>query len=163
MKATHKPKTVIIGNQAVILNPGQFLFGRKKASEDTCLSQQNVRTALKVLIAHHQITIKSTNKYSIISITNWHRYQPATTDNQPAKQPASQPTDNQQITTYKNNKNIKNINTSPADADIYNEIDALSEWLYDKNIFPKVHAFKNKMLKENKNPAALSHTLSQLR
>lgn len=52
----------------------------------------------------HSITSKSTNRFSIISITNWEAYQGIEDDSQPASQPANQPATNQQITTYKNNK-----------------------------------------------------------
>ena len=56
----------------------------------------------------------------------------------------------------------KNITTSPANADILKKIDKLAEELYEHGRFPKVHAFKNKMLKLNKNAYALCHTLERL-
>ena len=55
-----------------------------------------------------------------------------------------------------------NINTSPANADILKKIDGLAEELYEHGRFPKVHAFKNKALKLNKNAYALCHTLERL-
>jgi hypothetical protein len=163
MRATHKKHTAIIGSQGVLLNPGQFLFGRKRASNDTGLSEQTIRTAIKMLKNNHQIDVKPTNKYSIITIINWDLYQPEPTKaNQQTtiKVTNKQPTDNQQITTYKNIYNIKDNNTSPADADLLRKIDAISETLYNQGRFKKVHAFKNKMLKKNSN--ALYHALNQL-
>jgi hypothetical protein len=166
MRATHKKWNAIIGNQVVPLNPGQFIFGRKRAGHDTPLSEQTIRTAIKVLVSNQQISVKSTNKYSIITVINWDIYQPEESDtNQQITSNITnkEPTNNQQITTYKNIKNIKNINTSPADADILKKIKQISDWLYEKKRFPKVHAFVNKMLKENKNKSAVLHTLEQLK
>ena len=40
-------------------------------------------------------------------------------------------------------------------------IDEICKELYDQKIFPKVHVFKNAMLKKNKNKRAILHTLSR--
>lgn len=98
MKASHREFDAIVGLQVIRLMPGQFVFGRRKASEETGLSQQEIRTILAFLIKAGNLTIKTTNKFSIITIVNWHIYQAKETDNQPA----DQPTTNQQLTTYKN-------------------------------------------------------------
>ncbi len=86
---------------------GQLLTGRAKLAEATGLSQQNVRTSLDKLKSTNELTSKTFNKYSIITITNWYKYQDINqqltselTNNQPAT--------NQQLTTFKNVKNIKN-------------------------------------------------------
>jgi hypothetical protein len=50
------------------------------------------------------------------------------------------------------------INES-SDIKIIEEIDKVSKELYDKKIFPEVYAFKNKMLKEQKNTRSILHTL----
>jgi len=42
---------------------------------------------------------------------------------------------------------------------VLEELESLCNDLYDKKIFPKVHAWKNKMLKEKTNPRALCHCL----
>ena len=39
------------------------------------------------------------------------------------------------------------------------EIEKISKRLYDDGSFPKVHAFKNKMLKDKKNPRTILHAL----
>ena len=44
---------------------------------------------------------------------------------------------------------------------INSEIETVTEKLYQEKIFPKVHAFKNKMLKKNQNERAILHTLSR--
>lgn len=75
MDATHKPTSVLVGRQVVDLEPGQLVFGRKVFSVKTGVSEAVIRSSLNVLQALQQITIKSTTKYSVISITNWSKYQ----------------------------------------------------------------------------------------
>jgi hypothetical protein len=99
---THSQKVSVKRNsgtitEEVLLKPGQLIFGRKKAAEDTRLSEQNIRTALKHLKCLKNITVKSTSNYSIITIVNWEHYQ---TNSE------NQPTLNQHLTT---NKKVKNI------------------------------------------------------
>jgi len=105
LKANHKNECkVMVGRQEVTLKPGQFIFGRRTAAEETGLSEQEVRSILASLSGRQNLTSKSTNKYSIISINNWDTYQGGGRKDQPA----DQPTINQQLTTNKNIKNIKN-------------------------------------------------------
>jgi len=104
MKATHQHRIQVVGNQQIELSPGQFIFGRFKAMEETGLSVQKIRTSIEQLSKRRNLTIKSTNKYSIISIVNWKQYQEEIT----IKTTNKQPTNNQQITTNKNVKNVKN-------------------------------------------------------
>lgn len=104
MKATHKPIKITIGFKVIELQPGQFIYGRKVASKETGLSEQTLRTCIEKLNGS-KLTIKPTNKYTLVTINNWEAYQ-SEEKNQPANQPAS----NQQVTTYKNVKNVKNIN-----------------------------------------------------
>lgn len=76
MKANHeKDYKQVIGFQEIILQPGQFIFGLHVSSEETGLSIQKIRTCLSFLKKYKNLTIKSTNKFSIISIINWHTYQ----------------------------------------------------------------------------------------
>jgi hypothetical protein len=111
MKASHKKITEHINFQNIELEPGQFIFGRIKSSQECGLSQQTVRTCLKSLRCSQNLTIKSTNKYSIITIINWDIYQVSDheTNQQSNRSVTSkQPATNQQLTTNKNDKNDKN-------------------------------------------------------
>ena len=87
--------------------------------------KQEIRTIIAFLKKSGNLTIKSTNKYSVITIINWHRYQCKGSDDQPS----DQPTANQQLTTYKNEKNIKN-KISPEE--ILSAISALMERYPDR-------------------------------
>jgi hypothetical protein len=75
MKASHKERDVVIGFQQVHLMPGDFIFGRKKASEELAMSEQTIRTCIETLKKLKNLTIKVTNKYSVVSIVNWSIYQ----------------------------------------------------------------------------------------
>jgi len=87
------------------IKPGQLLYGRKKLAEWAGLSEQNVRTILKDLKSTNEVTIESNRQYSIITVSNWIKYQDT---NQPANQQLtnSQPTGNH-IQEYKKDKKDK--------------------------------------------------------
>jgi hypothetical protein len=51
-----------------------LVFGRKKAAEETGLSEQNVRTFLKYLKKSKSISVEPTPEFSIVTITNWTYY-----------------------------------------------------------------------------------------
>ena len=91
LKASHEEITVLVGNQKVTLAPGEFVFGRSKAALDLGMSEQNIRSALGTLKTLKNLTIRSTNKFSVITVVNWDFYQGDTnestsnlTDDQPA-------------------------------------------------------------------------------
>lgn len=102
-----------------ILKPGQFITSLKHLSEDLGFSVQQIRTALKKLESTEEITYKSTNKYTIITVLNWGIYQvddenTNTVSNNPITN--EQQTNNKQATNeqqhrknVKNNKNVKNV------------------------------------------------------
>ena len=75
LKATYREHTVLVGMQEINLKPGQFVFGRKVASEESGLSERTIRTCMEKLKNMRKLTIKTTNKFSIITIVNWGRYQ----------------------------------------------------------------------------------------
>ncbi|MCM1364638.1 MAG: hypothetical protein NC122_04980 [Faecalibacterium sp.] len=99
----------------VTLKEGQVVTGTKKLADDLGFSRQQVRTALDKLKSTKEITIKATNKYSIITIVNWEDYQSSeekATNTSTKSATNEQPTSNQQITNNqpqrKNNKNKRN-------------------------------------------------------
>lgn len=94
LKANYKDKEW----QGILIKRGSFVTGRKKLAEETGLTEQQVRTSLKRLKATNEITIKTTKKYSIISIVNYEMYQQNSQDNN-QQLTNNQPTTNQQLTT----------------------------------------------------------------
>lgn len=96
--------------QGVQLQPGQFITGRDAISRDTGITTQSVRTALKNLEKTGEITIKPTNKFSVVTVVNWAKFQtPTGTPNQQINQQLTnnQPATNQQLTTNKNDNNVR--------------------------------------------------------
>lgn len=83
---------------------GSFLTGRKQLSYETGLSEQEVRTSLKRLKSTNELTSKSTNINTLITVTNYEKYQTA---NQQSNQQLTneQPATNQQLTTTNNDNN----------------------------------------------------------
>jgi hypothetical protein len=84
--------------------PGQLLTGRKELSANTGLSERAIRTVLKDLKTTNEVTIKSCNKYSIITIINWLQYQQ--NDQQSDQQVTSKHPKNDHIQEYKNERII---------------------------------------------------------
>ena len=92
--------------QGVTVKRGQTIIGREKLSKTLGISEQKIRNCIKRLKSTSQITIKTTNRYSIITIVKWEEYQ-GRLEKQPDEQPANQQTNNQQTTTPKDNKEYK--------------------------------------------------------
>jgi hypothetical protein len=115
LKATHQEFDDIVGLQTVHLLPGQFVTGREKGSAQTGLTEQEYRTIMKFLKKTGNITIKSTNKFSIVSIVNWDIYQGNDNKiNQHTNQPATnkEPATNH-IQEHKNKEEHKDITSLP--------------------------------------------------
>lgn len=121
LKASHKDHQQLLGDTIVDLKEGQLATGRQALASATGLTIQNVRTALNKLESLGIITIKPTNKYSVITVLAWTEYQ---NDNQQTNQQVTSksPASNQQVTTNKNVKNVKNDNNICQQvADAFNE------------------------------------------
>jgi len=94
-----------------IIMPGQLLTGRKKMALDTGLSERNVRTSLDKLKSTKEVTSRTFSKYSIITITNWNKYQ--CIDQQPTSSASSSASSNRPATDHiqelKEDKEEKNL------------------------------------------------------
>ena len=89
---------------------GSIVTGIHALSESLGISEQSIRTSLKHLKSTGEITIKSTNKFSIVTITNWEKFQGFSeelTSQSTSKLTSNQQTTNNQLTTYKEIKNIR--------------------------------------------------------
>lgn len=67
---------------------GSLVTGRKKLAEETGLTEDMVRTALKHLKDTHEITSKAYSKFSVITLVNYDRFQESP-QQVPSKPPAS--------------------------------------------------------------------------
>lgn len=107
LKANHEETTFFVGMQKVELLEGQFIFGRKKASEELHMSPTTVVNWMRTLKQDSYLDIKTTNKYSVITIKKWNEFQKM--DN---KLYNRKTTERQQKDTYKNDKNDKKYNNT---------------------------------------------------
>lgn len=92
--------------RGIDVKAGQNIVGRKKLADALKLSERQIRTSLKKLKSTNEIAIETTNKYTLITIVNWGLYQEdekKTTN----KTTNKLPTNDQQVTTNKNDNNIK--------------------------------------------------------
>jgi hypothetical protein len=93
--------------RGIEIQRGQIVTGLLALNSATGISIQKIRTCLKRLESTSEITLKSTNKYTIITICKYDSYQNEnTTTNKQLTN--NQQTNNKQITTNKNDKNNKN-------------------------------------------------------
>jgi hypothetical protein len=112
LTANHKPSKF----RGFEIGRGQIIIGRKALAETLNLSEQEVRTAIEHLKSTGEITIKSTNRFSIATLNKYGFYQDKktkSTNKSTSQSTNNQPTINQQSTTSKqcnneNNENNKN-------------------------------------------------------
>lgn len=100
--------------QGITIKRGQIATSNATMRQDLRLSEQQIRTCIKRLISTGEITYKSTNRYVIITICNYDKYQEAgnSINEQNNEQTNNQSTDeqraiNEQSTTTKEIKNIR--------------------------------------------------------
>ena len=75
MKASHKRRIATVGYEKIEIKPGQFVTGDKVAARETGLSPRQLRTCKSKLEKFGKLTVKATNRYSLITIVNWSIYQ----------------------------------------------------------------------------------------
>jgi transcription termination factor NusB len=111
LKATHKPREVVIEKQVVRLEPGQFVTGRFELEKEyndgvpnrKKISASTLQRWLRKLETWQMLNIKTYSKFSIVTVSNWTEYQQ---DEQQVNNKWT--TDEQQVDTDKNDKNGKN-------------------------------------------------------
>ncbi|KIN37996.1 hypothetical protein B4071_2832 [Bacillus subtilis] len=119
-EATHAERDQIVGKQKVRLMPGEFITGRFDIAElynfglkssDRVKGKSTVYRWLEKLEEMGYLSIKKTNKFSIVNIDNWALYQQEGTEyeHRNEQQMNIKRTSNEhQMNTNKNYKNVKN-------------------------------------------------------
>ena len=94
-----------LGNK---IKRGQTIIGTVETANQLGITRQQLRTALSKLEKSGEISKKTTNKFTLITIENYNKYQDVTLiSNQRVTN--EQPTDNQRVTTLKNVKKLKKV------------------------------------------------------
>lgn len=132
LKATHTEHEQVVGKQKVLLKPGQFIFGRMKASEALNMKQSTVWDyMLSLMNDDKSINIESNNKYSVVTVVNWGLYQ--LEDEKPDNKIT---TNRQQNNTNKNGKNLNllsYINKDPLEdknSEAYKKLKSISKSIF---------------------------------
>ena len=106
LRANYKPSKY----KGFDIDAGECVFGRKQWAEDLGLTEQQVRTAINHLKSTNEITIRTTNKFSIVKVEKWAFWQieeGGATNKATNNLTNKQPTTNQQLTTSKESKKVK--------------------------------------------------------
>ena len=92
--------------KGIVLPSGTFPTSVRAISEKTGLSIQQTKNNLKKLQLTNEISIKSTNKYSLITINKWEEYQCC--EENPTNKPTNKSDENQQTKDAETNNTIRN-------------------------------------------------------
>lgn len=117
MKAQFCNSEYMLNGSIHRLQAGQFITGRRILSMETGINESKIERILKVFENEHQIEQQATNKFRIISITNWAEYQNTeqqmnnkwTTNEQQVNTSNNDNNDNNNINTNGNEKKIKRV------------------------------------------------------
>lgn len=102
--ANHAPKEKLVNGKVMTINRGEYLGSISKIAGYFSISRMKVSRVLSVLQEAKQVNIKTTNKYTVFSITNYDLYQ-----DREHQMNNKRTSDEQQMNTTKNVKNDKNI------------------------------------------------------
>ena len=174
LKVNHKDKSY----RGQLVKSGTFLTSRELLSEETGLTERQVRTSLKRLEMTNELTINSTRKGTVIQVVKFKEYQ--IVDQQGDQQTTNKrPTSDQQTTSNNNDKNDKNEKKySIKDIEFFNKVfdekfkmqinsflaKEFPKWVHDEFRFgqPHIDRFQNKW--KNKLPKYWTfYTVSQAR
>ena len=95
--------------KGILINSGSMVLSWDSLSNACGLSVQQCRTAMTKLKNSQEVTIKSTNKYQVVTLMKWEQMQGSESEDnkQPNKQVTiKQQTNNKQVTTTKEVNNI---------------------------------------------------------
>lgn len=135
-KAQHTKHTFMVGNQNIELEPGQFITGRNDLSDDFNYGVKKSKkisglTLFRWLESFEKLdmlNIKTTNKYTIVTVNNWCKYQ-GNEQQSNSKRTSTEhqlniscTTNEQQLNTYKNDKNVKNVKNEKKEDICYQQI-----------------------------------------
>lgn len=146
-EASHKAYEQPVGRQVVSLEPGQFVTGRfdlhelynrgLKRSEK--VAEYTVWRWLQSLEKQEFVSIKSHNKFSVVTVVNWDFYQSNEQENEQQNEQVvsnkraaneQQMSTNNNVKNYKNDKNVKKKDSIPKIS--FAEFVKLTQEEYDK-------------------------------
>jgi len=111
MKCNHKPKEFLFNGKIQKIKRGQFITGRKALSSETGIHRSKIERILKTFESEHQIEQQKTNKFRLITVKNYNKFQ---IGEQQIEQQVSnkRATNEQPVSTNNNDNNNNNDNKS---------------------------------------------------
>lgn len=85
MMANHEPHDVTLGADVIHLERGQFIRTERNLGDKWGWSQKKVQTWLRVGTKQHLFSIKTESKGTVVTITNYERYQSSNGDKESKK------------------------------------------------------------------------------
>ena len=108
LRANHKPKNVVMGNQIIALERGQFIAGRKVLAAETGIQESKVTRIISVFKTEQQIEQESYSRFSVFTVLNYDTHQ--NIEQQSEQQVNSKRTaSEQQVNTNNNVNNVNNV------------------------------------------------------
>lgn len=144
----------------IVIKRGQVVTSIRNISKETGLSIQHTRTAITNLQKTKEITIKTTNKYSLVTIEKYNDYQNKSVENntQINTQKFDELTNKQHTSQQQhNNKQYNNINSinlnKEKELKLFDSGDAFSQYLieqgYTEDSFNELSESEQEMISEN--------------
>lgn len=106
-RANFKPKIVNFRNQYITVERGQFITSKRKLQELFGWSQRRTNSFLTSLEVRGMCTNRVTNRFIVITVCNYEKYQSMTDEDVRTDVHTDVRTDNAQVMTTKNDKNEK--------------------------------------------------------
>lgn len=104
--------------RGISVRRGSFVTSRKHIADEVNMTEQEVRTAIDHLLTTGEITKSSTNKLTMITVTNYESYQEVKETKQPAEQPKNQPEYQPANNHNEEYKNIRSKEVEKRDTDV---------------------------------------------
>jgi uncharacterized phage protein (TIGR02220 family) len=130
--ANFEDKEWFDGAQKITIKRGQCVFSQPTMAKFFKVGRRQIRTRLIVLENIGFSTIKTTKRYSIITICNYNRYQ----DCHHGERPSNRPTPDQHPTTPKEVKKLKNKDRAARVLTLLNDIAGRNFRCVDRNLEP---------------------------
>jgi hypothetical protein len=116
-QANYKPGVTNFRNQYITVDRGQFITSKLKLREIFGWSKKRINSFLTSLEVRGMCAIRVTNRFIMITICNYEKFQSTEDEKEPTDRSTEGPTESQQRATIKEVKEVKNIGRSKKQTD----------------------------------------------
>lgn len=124
--------------RGMTIKRGDFLTSIKKLSDELGITYQSIRTCLKHLQSTGDITVKPTNKFSVITVTNYEGYNNSDDEDNMQTNSPDNSLANSQLTTTKKDKKKRSKRTTTKGF-VPPDLDMVKDYIKHNNL--NVNAF----------------------